>query len=971
SALGGTSSYFLHFRPKAVEAKQTAVIEVHRSLKLVVGGVARAKWVIDYKVHSAPISSIEWALPKGWTISTPVKAPDLLTWRESNGRLEARFRSPKESSFRVEIGMEREAKPGEMKLPVIRDMNAHIQRGGAAVYVDKRFSPRLASMTDARIVDLPAMKDKRLVPFRGFQYSSPDPEVTIDLKPVAAKTRAFVRNLVRIEERQARVDSLVLLHVREGELFGLEIGLPEGYSADEISLLDAEGEWKLPAGGARLLLNFRKPLPAGQRFQVRASLRKAIETLEGEDREIPLPVLSVRGAEEEGVVGVSAPSNIRLASERLEGLDPLDLSTQMSMFRIRDRQMRLAYRYRRPGYSGALKFRRETPQVSLKSTVFYGLRGSTIFTAAHLEYKIRKAAVDHVSFLLPEGLDKGVMIQGAGVKPASQLLTPRGTLWTVPLQTRVIGSFDLFITFPVPLDEAKGVSLVVPWIRGAGVSSELGRVAVEASEEAKIDTEPKGLEEIDPEEIDIPSGFWTGGRALFAWKYSKPGWSLSMSVTRHETEDVARVIVEKLSGTVQVDPSGGETVRATFQVTESGLQDFRMTMPEGAELWSLTVDGTGVKPARSGNLLIVPLDPKGPTRRMITVVYRRPQNDISVFGKFATAYPEVVFDGNRVPVLESAMDVIVPEDFQLVAVAGSMTPLFSQPEARSILRRAYERYKGLAILLVVAVLLAVGLMTYSEAVNRFISDWVSPYKTAIRAMVGATGIVAVVILLMASLVSVFESGGDMAPSRAVESGMDEGRGRGYRYGGRKYKKARRGAPEPGLWGEDEPPIEDPVLKDSELSDHNETDFSEDYESSKGVEEELERDRFDHRTREKRKAGKRLRDEEKAPAKSAEKGRKNFEKEQKELQKQEDEFARLRDQLRQADEKLKRASKADAQDKAGDRPYKKSPPELPAKPAADPAARPNVPGPAEPAPRGEGAPARPGAGGGAGGGFAPR
>ncbi|MHC4601527.1 MAG: hypothetical protein ACYS47_21240, partial [Planctomycetota bacterium] len=738
--------------------------------------------------------------------SSPLKAPDLLTWKEDRGTLEAKFRSPKDGSFRVEIGMEREAKPGLMRLPVILDPNAHLQRGGAVVYVDKRFSPRLKSVGGARLVDLPAVKDKRILPFRGFQYLRPDPKVEIDLRAVRAKTRAFARNLIRVEESELRLDSWILVHVREGELFEQAVTLPPGFTADAIHLVGAEGEWKLAGDGSSLQLTFRKPIPAGRRFQVCLSMRSPIETQEGKDETRDLPVVSVPGAEEEGVVGISAPESVRVVADKLSGLKPLEPGTPISAFRIRDPQLKLAYRYDKPGYSGILEIRRESPQVSLTSTVFYGLRGSSLFTAAHLRYRIRKAAVDRVAFLLPPGVEKGVMVQGAGAKPASTRKTKDGTEWTVPLQTRVLGAYDLYVTFPVPLQGISGNSQVLPWIRGLEVSSEMGRIAVEASEEARIAVEAARLEETDPEEVEMPAGFWTGGRALFAWKYAKPGWTLSIAVSRHETQDVARVIVERLRGTIQVDPAGGETVRAVFTVMESGLQDFRMAMPDGAELWSLTMDGVGVKPARDGNLLIAPLDPRGPTRRTITVVYRRPHNGFTALGRFGTSYPEVIFEGESVSVLQSSMAVIVPEDFQLVAASGSMTPLFTHPRARSLLRRAYEKFKGLAILLVLAVLFAIGLITFRESVSRIVYEWIVPYRGLVNAVVGGTALVALLVVMVSSF-------GGLSGKRAYYDAAPASEAVGLK-SRTKYKKSKSRAHRE-AYGLDEAPMEDPVLKDAE------------------------------------------------------------------------------------------------------------------------------------------------------------
>jgi hypothetical protein len=889
SALGGASSFLLKFRAKAIEAELIPVIEVDTSLDLAVDGVAKAQWTFVYNVHRTPVSGLTWALPEGWTISAPITSPHPLSWEEADGLLRVHFRSPQKGSFRVKVEMEREAKPGLMRLPLLTPRGVHLARGSAQVYVDKRFSPRLKTLDGARVIDVKPKKGKTLFPFRAFQYLKPDPNIEVDLRVVEARTRAFVRNLLRIQEREVRLTSRTLVSVREGDLFAMNFGLPEGYSADEVRLSGANGEWKISNDGRQLHLAFPKPLPAGKGFHLFLALRSPIRTGTESPTALPLPVVTTGAMQEEGVVAVSAPDSLRIQEQEdsFSGLTRLDPGTQMGLFRIFDPQMRLAYRYRHQPYAGALAVLREKPQVNLTTTIFYALRGSALHAVAHLQYLIRKAPVDRVAFQVPLSVEEGVMIQGAGAKPASRSQTETVNLWTVPLQSKVIGTFNLHVSFPISLEGLGDESLLLPWIRGHGVSSENGQVAVEASEEARISVEAQQLESIPTEEIEAPPGL-KDAKALFAYKYAKPNWALALKITRHQSGEVAKVIIENLSGTVQVDPDGGEKTSATFLMKEAGLQDFRMMMPDNYELWSLTVDGVGVKPARSGNLLIVPLEPRGPTQRLVKVVYRRPGNGLTTLGKFHTTFPRFDVGTQHAPVLSSSMTVVVPGEYQLIGAGGSMTPLFAHPRPRSLLRRVYEKFRGLAVVLAFAVLAAIALIYYREKVTYALQEWVIPNKVAVNAIVGGTALLVLLIVLSTSFMSVMSdrfSGGDKsapqslgvrsraasAPDRGIAEESIEGEeaqiadynetddNKDYKRPARtgrfseRHKGKKRAPRSAGIRPGDtrktadeeeieerlerdvyenkkkreaEPPIEDPVLKDAEKSDHLQKDKKE-------------------------------------------------------------------------------------------------------------------------------------------------
>ena len=111
------------------------------------------------------------------------------------------------------------------------------------------------------------------------------------------------------------------------------------------------------------------------------------------------------------------------------------------------------------------------------------------------------------------------------------------------------------------------------------------------------------LSSLDPGELPQQLILKTTNPILLGYKYVHvdPPYRLSLRMTRHREVDVQTAAIDEASYRSLFTPDGLAVTTARFSVRNSRKQFLRVRLPEGAELWSATVDGRPEKPAISSN----------------------------------------------------------------------------------------------------------------------------------------------------------------------------------------------------------------------------------------------------------------------------------------------------------------------------------------------------------------------------------
>ncbi|MCI0342116.1 MAG: hypothetical protein L0216_13395 [Planctomycetales bacterium] len=767
-AVGGLDSVAIRFRSRVEEAPRDAVLlaRVHAGVALA-ERLARARWQLQYAVYRAKSDKFRIPVPEGWVL-TGVEAPDLAGWEVAAGVLEIRLRAPVEGRLVVSADLEKLLSGVEVDVPLPEPAGVARREGRLDVAAVRGLRVRpLAeeglreSGPEGALPPPPGVAREDEVPWRSYQYAGAAPRLRVSLGRIEPKLAGNVRALVRVEEGEARVSADLAWQVLEGRLFSLSLPLPVGVA---VTRLEAEGRrvaWEVTGEGEarRLAVSCAPPVETGQSLVVTLDARRDLELPPGGAREIAWPLPGLAASEAGGFVGFAVDRALSLRETKATGVEPVDARTVLPEQGIEDPDLVLGYRVTGTAPAVSVEVREEVPRVALSTVSYVSLREDVLHTASHLAYAIQAGALREVRVLLPPGTGRAAEIRGEGIAERQLTAGADGDLWRVLLREKVRGTYCLEVAWDRKLPAGESV---LPRVRGAGVAAEEGVIAIEAAERTEIEAKPEGLRELDLAEVPPIPGYAPGNRVLFAYRYQGPDASLRIRTTRFPQGSVATLVVLSSAVRTQVDPAAGETTEARLRLAEAGLQSLAISVPADAEILSLTVDGEGVKPARSGDKLLVPLPGRIAPERELRVLYARRDRGPGAIAAF-TVEPPVPEAG--IPLLASGVTLFVPSDLRVVAAGGSLERSFVIP-GRSALRLLYERNRAIAVGgalgLVLTLLVATGVIRLPRG---FFAPRVAPRWIG----VGAVALLGIVVAWQVATPGMLRSktAGEAAPAAAA------------------------------------------------------------------------------------------------------------------------------------------------------------------------------------------------------------
>jgi hypothetical protein len=195
-----------------------------------------------------------------------------------------------------------------------------------------------------------------------------------------------------------------------------------------------------------------------------------------------------------------------------------------------------------------------------------------------------------------------------------------------------------------------------------------GHVAVEASVAVEVKTlRIEGIHEATLQDLPQVLTSSTKNPILLAYQYSHLPYELAVGVTRHESITPVESRVASAQLQTELKSQGNAVTRVTWIVTNQQRQFLRVTMPAGAELWEVLVDGRSVRPATDAQgVLIVPLS-RAEQSFPVTFAYATKRAPLGVFGsvKLEAPRPDLF--------VESAQwDVELPEGFTYQRVRSNL-----------------------------------------------------------------------------------------------------------------------------------------------------------------------------------------------------------------------------------------------------------------------------------------------------------
>ncbi len=208
-------------------------------------------------------------------------------------------------------------------------------------------------------------------------------------------------------------------------------------------------------------------------------------------------------------------------------------------------------------------------------------------------------------------------------------------------------------------------------------------VAVEAAGDQQIDCQPKNLRDLNPADVPKPKAYTAGRRIVAAYQYQRLPYGLVISATRQTPGSVLTAICESAEITSVAGGQGRMRHQARFWLRSLNLSQVPVVLADGADLWSVMLDGDPIEVRRRQGVYIIPL-PVGETRsanatRELTLLYETDGPRLAADGWWGwrRLWPQTVRQSApkiAITTLGATWRVCPPDGTDLVSSGGDFKP---------------------------------------------------------------------------------------------------------------------------------------------------------------------------------------------------------------------------------------------------------------------------------------------------------
>jgi len=259
-----------------------------------------------------------------------------------------------------------------------------------------------------------------------------------------------------------------------------------------------------------------------------------------------------------------------------------------------------------PNAAVAVHWERALPKVPPVPPKLYA-EGRTLVAVAEgmllcqetINYNILHAPVRELSLQVPAAVSvltvTGPDLQDWRVDAAGKL--------QVLLKSEAVGSYVLRLTYEQPSQAAAEAPVIHP----TGVERERGYVGVVAIANVEIAAgQVRGATAIDVRQLPADIVSMTNQPILLAFRHLGSEFGIPLTIKRHEEVGILVTIADSAAFTAMQLADGRRITQGTYSVRNNRNQFLRLKMPEGAEIWSVSVGGNTVSPAKdeAGNVLV-------------------------------------------------------------------------------------------------------------------------------------------------------------------------------------------------------------------------------------------------------------------------------------------------------------------------------------------------------------------------------
>ncbi len=242
------------------------------------------------------------------------------------------------------------------------------------------------------------------------------------------------------------------------------------------------------------------------------------------------------------------------------------------------------------------------PKIYAETRTLVAVGDGILIGRERIDFNILHSGVRVLKLKLPKGVS---ILEVKGERVRDWRVT--NDEMSVALSNEALGNFVLNVTYEKSsaADPAGGASL--PILRVGDVVREKGHIGVVALANVELSTPRlQGATAIDVRELPPDLLGMTGQPILLAYRYVTDTFDIGLAIKKHEDVDVLVTIIDSAVATTMQTMDGRRITKAVYNVRNNRKQFLRLAMPKGVEIWSASVSGKSIRPAKDeeGRILI-------------------------------------------------------------------------------------------------------------------------------------------------------------------------------------------------------------------------------------------------------------------------------------------------------------------------------------------------------------------------------
>ena len=607
AVLGSTNRFTVSWHPKSGSTDQAAgLANVTDTIAVDVGdGVVHTHAILDYQILRGSLGELVVEVPIDQRL-LDVQVPGLREWQTEKvddcQRVKVRLHAPATEKIRLELHAEAPISEDVFQVGQVRAVGVARESGILAVrgaedvgleYVQRE------SITRIDGADAPESLQKPRSTF--YKFFTPDHKLSVVASQL--KPRIVVDSHVSVFLDKTRVTTRgeFRYQVSRSGIFALTYRLPAGFQVDDVRADSMERFEVTPGENAQnLTVYFTKKLLGELTVSVTAS---QVRDKPAGELTLPLPE-PLNATREQGLVAVIAPESLEVATDsaRLEAAraaTPAELAAKGFHPEAPERSaLAAAFSFVTRPVSIVQTITERPRRTAVVVRTIANVKEDVVQVTTKFRYQIQFAGTNTFRMAVPAEVSDRLRVEGDGIKERRKAAQPSedGTVeWTIVLHSEALGDCTFTATYDQKISiPEQGTQLDLQPIRVLDVDREAGEIAIQKDRALSVDATPTGLEEIDPGEMSEPIG---ETQPYLTYRYYQHPVQLTLSVTKHELQDVVKTVVRRAYVEAVVTEDGPVTMRARYELKSSERQRLAVTL-RSPRILGMTVAGQTVAPEK-------------------------------------------------------------------------------------------------------------------------------------------------------------------------------------------------------------------------------------------------------------------------------------------------------------------------------------------------------------------------------------